>query len=276
VLSQSPIWMRPPSLSTCNRQLAVAVRAVALRRRCRARRRARRARRSRRRRRSRRGVARVGRRDRTARRRPRVAATPRRTPRPPRALPSASTGSSSTKVAGARLSPGRKTRIESLRREAGEGHVLGVADSRRPCSRGSAGHRKATGPPRAPPPSTFSSCCPPYNHTPSNERVIVLAHLHGEACARRKEGAGPAPKGAPRLRDRSYLGSGPALVGSEVKSLRESHAQISDGYAELRHGGVLAGELQDRALPLGQPVQTTSRPAEGSCCCTAGDSTAWA
>ena len=32
--------------------------------------------------------------------------------------------------------------------------------------------------------------------------------------------------------------AGLALVGSEVKSLRESHAQISDGYAELRHGEV--------------------------------------
>jgi SsrA-binding protein len=34
------------------------------------------------------------------------------------------------------------------------------------------------------------------------------------------------------------LEAGLALVGSEVKSLRESHAQISDGYAELRHGEV--------------------------------------
>jgi SsrA-binding protein len=32
--------------------------------------------------------------------------------------------------------------------------------------------------------------------------------------------------------------AGLALVGSEVKSLRESHAQISDAYAELRHGEV--------------------------------------
>jgi len=32
--------------------------------------------------------------------------------------------------------------------------------------------------------------------------------------------------------------AGLQLLGSEVKSLRESHAQISDAYAELRHGEV--------------------------------------
>ena len=55
--------------------------------------------------------------------------------------------------------------------------------------------------------------------------------------------------------------AGLALLGSEVKSLRESHAQISDGYAELRHNEVWLVNCKIEPYPwANQFNHETTRP----------------
>ena len=69
------------------------------------------------------------------------------------------------------------------------------------------------------------------------------------------------------------LECGIVLEGTEVKALRESGAQLKDGYAAIRTAS--CGCTPCTSLPTGRPrAKTTSPSVRASCCCTAASSTA--
>ena len=55
------------------------------------------------------------------------------------------------------------------------------------------------------------------------------------------------------------LEAGIALLGSEVKSIREGRISLKDSYAEIKNGEVFLRPLEHQPLRAGQQVQ--SRPA---------------
>ena len=55
------------------------------------------------------------------------------------------------------------------------------------------------------------------------------------------------------------LEAGMVLLGTEVKSLRESKANLRDAYGVMRRGEALAPEFPYRRIPSRRPIQ--SRPA---------------
>ena len=65
---------------------------------------------------------------------------------------------------------------------------------------------------------------------------------------------------------------GIVLVGTEVKSLRDGHANLEDAYARIDDGEVwlIGAEIPEYSSATGS---TTSRSGRGSCSCTAARST---
>ena len=70
------------------------------------------------------------------------------------------------------------------------------------------------------------------------------------------------------------LECGIVLEGTEVKALRESGAQLKDGYAAIRDGEMWLQSVH--IPPTRRPhARTTNPSARASCCCTGASSTGW-
>jgi len=79
---------------------------------------------------------------------------------------------------------------------------------------------------------------------------------------RRDQGSGAQSQSAPRLRDRRDLEAGLALVGSEVKSIRDGKVTLIDAYASVE-----SGEAWLHQLDIGvysSPTRATTTRAGGA------------
>jgi tmRNA-binding protein len=64
--------------------------------------------------------------------------------------------------------------------------------------------------------------------------------------------------------------AGIALLGTEVKAIREGRVNLRDSYARLENG-----ELFLLNVNISPAMSTTSRCGRESCCCTATSSSNW-
>ena len=69
--------------------------------------------------------------------------------------------------------------------------------------------------------------------------------------------------------------AGIELRGSEVKSLRNGKAQMTDAYAVVERRRGLAAQAPHPALRAGQPREPRARAARASCSCTGPRSSGW-